>query len=145
MALLARFLYEIFPLNWFIWSYQSNKNIRAYRLYWQNFQSYCSDKISQLIVHTNVRDYCSEKCMILLFRQNVPDYLHDLINQTKRLSLFVQNSAWPYYCNLIRPIFHLILFFCNVTVCSISTITVTSGSFGLINQVNMTIESCLAR
>ena len=141
MALLARY----FPLNWFVWSYQS-ENISELIVY--------TDKTSKVTVQTKYPSLpfiqtseiiVHKKCMRLLSRQNVPDYLHDIINQTNRLSLFVQKSVWPYSCYLIRQIFHLILFVCTVTVCSISTITVTSSSFGLINQVNTTIESWFAR
>ena len=121
------------------------KNFRAYRSYWKNIQSYVQTKYPSLPFMQTSNIIVQKKCMILLFRQNVPDYLYNFINQNKRPSLFIQKSAWPYSCNLIRPIFHLILFACTVTVCSISAIIVTSSNLDIINQVNTTIESGLAR
>ena len=77
-----------------------------------------------------------KKCPRLFVRSYQPNKMSDLIFQI---------SAQAYSWNLIRPIFSLMLFARTVTVCDISELNATSINLGMINQVNMTIESRLAR
>ena len=81
----------------------------------------------------------------LTFRKKAQASSSDLIDQKNVRSYSFEKKPQAYSCDNIRPIFRLILFTWTVNLSELSELTATSSNMGMINQVNTTIASRLAR